>query len=661
MAFLLRTFPTDDGLLVCHDSDTATRNALTRFLPMKDESLFDKVVANANPVDFAVGLYDGAIARPANAVRQIVAESSIASTSKAKPDESFAHKAGALTGQIVDFSLIAMASRAVLKPMLGAAVDSISGVSGSMFVAGAFDGGLLTSSDPSRGLLAGRGENALVNGATFAFMGGAGKALEAVSLVKAAPLLDQSLKSATTGAGGGVVFAYAHAGLHGHRLAKADEVLSSACQYAAFSLGLSALHAGAVKTMEIPQVRSAYLRGQWKMQDAAVESKRLTYATLNHFNMRHPIQRLTDAVLGEGRGNPMPRTRPALTAENNPVRAFHQDYAQYIKDIDAAELKYDTAPRQERRDHYDKINEIKGDFAAKLLGHWYGTAERPGLASFSDVELASTEYPVEKVAQVRQALTASMKRPAYNTASPFEAAMERLSPGELEGSNDTYEIGSGLGSGKEKFFDFSEKALSEKLGLNSEHHFLDRNHSTPLSWMPFEPSQKLANLFHCTVSRSLDSVLTERALLSSREMRLRGISQETGESAGNEFPSRAISMTRNFPVAFCYHRHSPAALTDFPLVFGISRDVVSRSQLAGFLEPGELLVDKLKIGTSWLDRLTGRKPDVTHIYAPDSEVDNINHMLSRRRISGVNVVGFNEIDEPQWNQTPARMVVPTDW
>ncbi|MFA6556673.1 MAG: hypothetical protein WCT03_09610, partial [Candidatus Obscuribacterales bacterium] len=112
----------------------------------------------------------------------------------------------------------------------------------------------------------------------------------------------------------------------------------------------------------------------------------------------------------------------------------------------------------------------------------------------------------------------------------------------------------------------------------------------------------------------------------------------------------AISMTRNFSEAFAYHRHGHESLADFPVVFGISRDVVAgaKSWNAGMLEPGELLSNKLNIGVGLFEKLGLRKPDITHIFVPDVQVPAVNRALASNRIGGVRVVGFNDMDTPQW-------------
>jgi hypothetical protein len=92
------------------------------------------------------------------------------------------------------------------------------------------------------------------------------------------------------------------------------------------------------------------------------------------------------------------------------------------------------------------------------------------------------------------------------------------------------------------------------------------------------------------------------------------------------------------------------------VVLGISSRVASRAYPAGITEPGELLVDKLRIGSSPLNRLGMRIPDVTHIYVPDPLIDLVNQTLSRYRVRGVQVVGLNQLQKPEWTQlTPEQL------
>jgi hypothetical protein len=156
------------------------------------------------------------------------------------------------------------------------------------------------------------------------------------------------------------------------------------------------------------------------------------------------------------------------------------------------------------------------------------------------------------------------------------------------------------------------------------------------------------------MSRALPSLFTEGKLLSARELRLRSIDQATGESANEEFGRRNVSITRDFTEAWAYHRHSPAFLPDYPVVLGISNAASSHAWLAGAVEPGELLVKKLSLGESLWTKIGLKKPEITHIYVPDSEVPNVNNQLNSRRIRGVNVVGLSDLKAPQWKPEPTE-------
>ncbi len=610
------------------------------------ETLTDKIVSNINPVDFAQGFYQGAIEKPVNALRQLAGLDSEDKKQKVDSKRTIATEAGAIAGQIVDLSILAIASHGALKQIMKESINGVAGSAAKMFLAGAIDGGVLTTSSTDKGLLQGRLEGAMVSGTTFAVMGGASKALEGVKLIPKNDFLAKSLNSALAGGAGGVASAYGHAFTQEQRLATGAEVLSSAGQYAAFGAGFHAFNAGAIKVAKLPAVESAYYRTKWNIQEGATEGKRLYYATLNELNLQHPIKRLSDFVspikLPE-----LPRV--ALTAENNPVSVFEREYPKYIKNMEALEKRYEAAPRGEKHDVYTRMGDEQALFAEKLLTILHGTASKPGLNSFSNAELAQG-HSIERVEAIRQTLTASLKRTDHYSPSAFEEGMAKLAPRDISGEHETFSIIMGLSKARERFFNFDERAMIEKLSLPGEHHAMSRTYGTPTTWMPYEATPKLTNLFHATGSQALPSILTEGKLLPARELRLRGIKQTAGESADEQFGRKAISMTRNFSEAFAYHRHGHESLADFPVVFGISRDVVAgaKSWNAGMLEPGELLSNKLNIGVGLFEKLGLRKPDITHIFVPDVQVPAINRALATNRIGGVRVVGFNDMDTPQW-------------
>ncbi|CAN5228174.1 hypothetical protein BH11CYA1_BH11CYA1_44600 [soil metagenome] len=622
-----------------------------------EKSLTDKIVSNINPVDFAQGFYQGAIEKPVNAVRQLVGLPDSSSDSKSnkktvkdeKPEtRTLASEAGNMAGQIVDLSLLALASHGALKPHMKESINGVAGSASKMFLAGALDGGLLTSSSSDKSLLEGRLEGALVSGTTFAVMGGAGKALEGVSLFPKSDFLAKSLNSALAGGAGGITSAYGHAFIEEHRLATGAEVLSAAGQYAAFGAGFHAFNAGAIKVAKLPAVESAYYRTKWNLEESAVAGKKLYFSTLADLNLQHPLKRVQDFV-APVKLTELPKV--TLTAENNPVALFEREFPQYIKKIEDLEIKYEATPRgAERHQVFTQIGEEQTLFAEKLLAILHGTETKPGLNSYSNAELAQG-HSIERVAAIRETLNSSLKRPNYQDASPFEEGMSKLVGRDMAGE-DGFGILTGLHKAREKFFNYDERSLTNKLSLSSEHHAKARAYGTPIDWMPFEATDKLTNLFHATGSRALDSIFTEGKLLSARELRLRGIKQTSGESADEQFGRKAISMTRNFSEAFAYHRHGHETLADFPVVFGISRDVVTSGKgwNAGMLEPGELLSNRLNLGIGIFEKLGIRKPDITHIFVPDVQVPVVSRALASHRISGLRVIGFNDMDTPQWLQ-----------
>jgi len=298
------------------------------------------------------------------------------------------------------------------------------------------------------------------------------------------------------------------------------------------------------------------------------------------------------------------------------------------------------------------MQEVRGDFAAKLLEVWHGKEGRPGIKHYTDAELATETTSAERVAQIRDAL--KQQGHDKNHVDKLTDALVKLAPSELT-ENLRYDLYAmdGIERGREKFYGYDTSALNRKMGLPEMHNHRDRNnYITPHDWMPYDATPLLANLFHGTMSNSLKSVMNEGKILSSKELRLRGIEQSAGESAGEQFPRRNVSITREFAEAFGYHRTSPQFLTEFPVVYGISKSVAPRVRSAGMEEPGELLIPSMGLGHNLLTRLGLRNPDVTHMYVPDAEVQNVMQQLWANRIKGVKVVGLNQIPEPKWHPEP---------
>lgn len=610
---------------------------------MSFDSFTRTIKHELNPVDFAEGLYDSALRQPINAVKQLCG------AHIEQPKESnktLATSAGNLAGFIVDFT--------VLSKITGGFVRNSTG---NMFLAGAIHGGVLTPHAENRNALTARLESGLVSGSTFAVMGGVSKRLESKAMLEMSPLLTKVGTNAIAGGAGGVIEAYGRTYFDQGRIARPDEVAGTVGQYALFGAGFGAfdhgLNVGAKKLTEIPAVRDAYYRAKWGLSDAQVEAKRTTYSVLNKLDMRHPVQRARNALFGFD--PEAGAIRAPLTAANNPITAFESELPEYFRAITKHEEVIADLPRnsEQRFDLYEQEKDIKKEFAYKLLKWWHGTETEPGIRQYTDAELATGNATAERVAQIRKALTATGKND-YPNPSAFSRALAELSPYkvELNGRHDEYDVLEGFSAAKERFFGYNEDELTKRMSWSSLYHAMNRHYDTPLTWVPFEPTDKLPNLFHGTINHSLPSIFTERTLFSGKEMRLRGISQNTGESAHQEFPRRAVSLTRDFNEAWAYHRHSPDYLTSYPVVLGVSADVLPRAHYAGMLEKGEILIDKLRVGNSLLTRLGLRKPEITHIYVPDTQISAINRQLAAHRISGVRVLGLNEIPTPQWKPEP---------
>ncbi|MFX5987646.1 hypothetical protein ABTF25_19705, partial [Acinetobacter baumannii] len=76
----------------------------------------------------------------------------------------------------------------------------------------------------------------------------------------------------------------------------------------------------------------------------------------------------------------------------------------------------------------------------------------------------------------------------------------------------------------------------------------------------------------------------------------------------------------------------------------ISRQAAKDARVAGFLEPGEILIDKLHMGPSTSERSGA----ITHMYVPDGKVAEVINKLARGRVRGVSVTGLGDLKAPQW-------------
>lgn len=387
-----------------------------------------------------------------------------------------------------------------------------------------------------------------------------------------------------------------------------------------------------------------YWESRWKLSEGALEAKRLTYSVLNQLNMRHPLQRLGDAWYGTESG--IIEKPPELTPETHPLKSFSADLNRFYADIRANNEKFENCSSyKEQHEILKQQRAIRTDFAYKLLHIWHGSETSPGMSRHSDAELATEHLPASRVAQIRAALMLQAN------GGELSRALAELAP---ESSKDlpidAIDLHDGIAGAKEKFFGYDELALQKLMSMPGLNHYKDHDPNTPADWCPSEPSPLLSHFYHGSVSNSLSSILTERGMLPGAELRLRGIEQSTGETALST-PKYAISLTRDFNEAWAYHRHSPAYLTGFPVIYGTGRQTASKARSAGCAEPGELLVDHLRLGrSSLLTRIGLLSPDITNIYVPDGQVTKVEAQLKAKRVPGVQVIGLGQLKAPKWSE-----------
>lgn len=603
----------------------------------------DKPTQKNNSIvgDFAHGLYDTAIQQPIDGVRQLLGAHV---EQRDESNSSLAYKAGGMAGFILDFTALHKVTGGAANKLMG---ESASGIFASeaartattMGVSGGVYGGVFTPSSESKGLLQGRLENAAVNGATFGIMGGAGKLLENAKFLGENQLISRVGSNAIAGGAGGLISTIGNTYFTQHRMATASELALGAGEFALFGAAFGALDVGIGKIANSKSVQGKYYDAKWALQESAQEAKAKTYGLLDKHDLRHPVSRVADVITRSKTGLDNV-ARPTLTADNNPVVAIERDLPKIYDSFERIDAKYETVDPKQRHQVFEEQRNESIQFGAQLLKWWHGTPTEPGIKQFTDQELATSTISVERVAQIRKALSTQGRELDEPIAELFGRH-----------STDTNSVANGIEYAKARFFNYDEDALRKKMAMPREHAVKDREGMSPMSWMPFEPTDKLPNLFHGTVSSSLPGVFAERGLLPSAEIRLRGMTH-AGEAATYERGRQAISVTRDFNEGWGYNRHSPLSLDTYPVVFGISADVVPKLRSAGMLEPGEQLVDRLKIGSSLSTRLGLRSPEITHIYVPDSKIPEVNNLLDAYRIKGVSVVGVDEMPKPNWKPTP---------
>ncbi|HEY9676767.1 MAG TPA: hypothetical protein V6C76_02110 [Drouetiella sp.] len=608
--------------------------------------------------DFGRGLYDSAVQQPVDGVRQLFGAHVEPKNDK---DSSIAYKVGETAGFVVDFTILSKvtgaartrifgdpekelfafrevnANKEKLAPILNSSINM--GVSGGIY------GGIFTPSSNDKNLLQGRLENGLVSGVSFAAMGGVSQAIEPLGMFGKSQLVNRVGNNAIAGGIGGAISSIGSVYFAEHRMATLGEIGSGTAENALFGAGFGALGHGIDKVTEHPKVRDKYYTTKWELERAGTEAKRKYYGMLDSLDMRHPVWKLGDILTGSK--SLLATERPQLTSVNNPAVAMERELPKYYDRADkmeeqAEEASKDRSNRDARYNSMMAAREMRTQFGEQLMKWWHGTETEPGFKQYSDSELATPEVPVERVAAMRDALTAQGRE------NPIGERLANLAGRDNEYHNDVLD---GIEIAKGRFFGYDERALEKKMAMPSEHFVKDRDGLSPMSWMPFESTGDLANLFHGTVSGSLPGVFAERGMLPSAEMRVRGLSH-LGEAHNDQFGRRAISLTRDFNEGWAYHRHSPFELDTYPVVFGISVDVAGKMKTAGFLEPGEQLVDRLRLGSNLGQRLGLQKPEITHIYVPDSKIPEVQNMLKAYRIQDVSVVGVNALEAPNWKSVP---------
>jgi hypothetical protein len=353
----------------------------------------------------------------------------------------------------------------------------------------------------------------------------------------------------------------------------------------------------------------------------------------------------------------------AITDANNPISELGRKLPQYFKTLDAKEaLLQATSDSGAQRALLKEQIAVKSDFSYDLMRLWQGTADCPGIVHYGDAQLAISEFPAARVAQIREALklpVPEMSQSLFTLTFP-QSQYDNL-----------YDLSTGMARAKEKYFNYDLFEIANRMSMPEVHSIRDHYYDTPLSWMPTRDSSATPGFFHGTISPSLDSIIAEKSILPSNQLRARGIPQRTGETATQISAKDAVSITRDFKEAWAYHLTSPQYIDSYPVVFGVSRQAASIARLAGPIEPGEILIDHLHLDETLfgkLERLNSMgnpfgqaKPfssapadgaRITHMYVPDMKVAETTQKLKSGRIRGVSVSGFSELKTPEWTDEP---------
>jgi predicted GH43/DUF377 family glycosyl hydrolase len=193
-----------------------------------------------NASDFGKELIHSAFVNPYNAVVQIADKSTGAKIEQidmqgAENKDSLGAKAGALTGFVVDFAALSVATRGATKPLfasMGVGETSALAQAGTMGLTGGLYGGVFTPTEPGQDLLSSRLKQAGVQAGTFAAMSLATSAFGGANFEGS--LARRIGVNAAGGAVGGATNALLNERIMNDRWASGSEIAQQAGSFALF-------------------------------------------------------------------------------------------------------------------------------------------------------------------------------------------------------------------------------------------------------------------------------------------------------------------------------------------------------------------------------------------------------------------------------------------
>jgi hypothetical protein len=470
-------------------------------------------------------------------------------------------------------------------------------------------------------------ENALTGGVTFAAMAGAAVGFRAAVGTAgaesgiAARLLKSNLAMGTVaGLTSGAVNSETSALLSHKWHPSAKDATQSA-----YSFLVAGAPLGFVQALSVPDVGKAAVPSEFSDRSGTQTSTAIATQDV-------PAIALASDQATEQLSEKIETQRTLLTPANNPIGLLEREVSGYWEEVTRREGSIDHQDPNQLRQAGNEIRTLKTNFAGRLLELWHGTEAQPGIANHTDAELATPSMTAEKIAQLRQ---------------DFIGGRHNSVMAEMMGISDPHwrviqQNGVDLNMirpAKESFFDY--QGLYKKTDLPRYLEDLasrgggSRDIGWPVDYFPYEPTPALPNLFHGTSSVILDSIIGEKAVLSADQVRARGIEKITGEGGSGCTPG-VVSTLKYFSGGAYWANHSSnQTIAGYPLVLGISRDVISRGSY-GYQSGEVVFPNELK--------LDGK--EVTHLFVPDREVGDVSHRLAVGNITGVQVVGFGSVKPP---------------